>query len=163
MPRLTERKGERDMTRILIVDDEDTICKLYAEELRNEGYDVITTNVGKGLLEMIKEHRPELVVLDIRMGVYDGLDLLQDVRMAHYNLPVILCSAYSVYKCDMKSIAADYYVVKGYDLRELKAKVRMAIAGVEGMQLQLGEVLTGNHLPERIVPETDIMAFDTIQ
>jgi DNA-binding response OmpR family regulator len=115
------------MTRILIVDDEDTICKLYAEELRNEGYDVITTNVGKGLLEMIKEHRPELVVLDVRMGIYDGLNLLQDVRMAHYNLPVILCSAYSSFRYDPKAIAADYYVVKSVDLSELKNKIHMAL------------------------------------
>jgi hypothetical protein len=45
----------------------------------------------------------------------------------YYDLPVILCSAYSIFKHDIKSIPANYYVVKGADLRDLKAKVEMAL------------------------------------
>jgi DNA-binding response OmpR family regulator len=63
------------------------------------------------------------------MAEHDGLDLLQDVRKEYYNIPVILCSAYSSYKGDLKSIAADYYVVKSADLSELKQKIKMAIEG----------------------------------
>jgi DNA-binding response OmpR family regulator len=63
------------------------------------------------------------------MAEHDGLDLLQDIRKEYYNIPVILCSAYSSYKGDLKSIAADYYVVKSADLSELKQKIKMAIEG----------------------------------
>jgi DNA-binding response OmpR family regulator len=63
------------------------------------------------------------------MAEHDGLDLLQDVRKEYYNIPVILCSAYSSYKGDLKSIAADYYVVKSADLSELKQKIKMALEG----------------------------------
>jgi CheY-like chemotaxis protein len=45
------------------------------------------------------------------------------------NIPVILCSAYSSFKGDLKSIAADYYVVKSADLSELKQKIKMALEG----------------------------------
>ena len=117
------------MKKILIVDDEDVIRMLYAEELREEGYDVVTTGSGHGLIELVEQERPDLIVLDIKMAEHNGLDLLQDIRKEFYNIPVILCSAYSSYKGDLKSIAADYYVVKSADLSELKRKIKMALEG----------------------------------
>ncbi|MDL1976836.1 MAG: two-component system response regulator [Desulfobacterales bacterium C00003106] len=113
--------------KILIVDDEEVILMLYKEELEEEGYDVVTTSTGLGLLEKIETEKPKVVVLDIKMAEYNGLDLLQDIRKSYYNIPVILCSAYSSFKGDLKSIAADYYVVKSSDLTELKQKVKMAL------------------------------------
>jgi len=117
------------MKKILIVDDEEVIRMLYGEELEDEGYDVITTGSGHGLVELIGREEPDLIILDIKMAEHDGLDLLQDVRKEFYNIPVILCSAYSSYKGDLKSIAADYYVVKSADLAELKQKIKMALEG----------------------------------
>ena len=115
------------MKKLLVADDEDLLCQLYTEELRSEGYEVFTTNEGAGLIEMIEQHRPDLIVLDIRMGEHDGLDLLQDIRNAYYEMPVILCSAYSSFRHDLKSIAADHYVVKSADLTELKKKINTAL------------------------------------
>jgi len=123
----TKREDDEALPRILIVDDEDKICRLYAEGFRDEGYNVITTTDGGGLFEIIEQQKPEVIVLDIKVGIYDGLDLLQDIRNAHYSLPVILCSAYSSFKYDLKSVAADYYVVKSTDFSELKNKIHMAL------------------------------------
>jgi len=117
------------MNKILIVDDEEAILMLYHEELSNEGYEVVCTGDCKSLLDLIAEQRPDLVVLDIMMGEVNGLDILQEIRNLYYNLPVILCSAYPIYKYDMRFIAADYYVVKSFDLSELKLKVKMALEG----------------------------------
>ncbi|MBN1842835.1 MAG: response regulator [Deltaproteobacteria bacterium] len=117
------------MKKILIVDDEEVIRILYTEELEEEGYEVVTTGSGHGLIEVIEVEKPDLVVLDIKMAEHDGLDLLQDIRKDFYNIPVVLCSAYSSFKGDLKSIAADYYVVKSADLSELKQKIRMALEG----------------------------------
>jgi CheY-like chemotaxis protein len=115
------------MKKILIVDDEEVIRMLYSEELEEEGYEVVTTGTGQGLIELMAKEKPDLVVLDIKMAEHDGLDLLQDIRKDFYNIPVILCSAYSSFKGDLKSIAADYYVVKSADLTELKQKIKMAL------------------------------------
>ena len=115
------------MAKILIVDDEEHIRFLYSEELAEVGYEVITADSGEKLLERIELERPDLVVLDIKMVDYNGLDLLQDIRNKYYNLPVVLCTAYDTFKEDMKSIAADYYVIKSFDLTELKTKIAMAI------------------------------------
>jgi two-component system response regulator (stage 0 sporulation protein F) len=117
------------MKKILIVDDEEVIRMLYGEELEEEGYKVVTAGSGHGLMEMIEREKPDLVILDIKMAEHDGLDLLQEIRKSFYNIPVILCSAYSSFKGDLKSIAADYYVVKSADLSELKQKIKMALEG----------------------------------
>jgi DNA-binding response OmpR family regulator len=115
------------MAKILIVDDEEHIRYLYSEELSDAGYEVITAENGYMLLEKIEEEKPDLVVLDIKMVDYNGLDLLQDIRNKFYDLPVVLCTAYDTFKENMKSIAADFYVIKSFDLSELKNKIAMAL------------------------------------
>ncbi|MCP4665450.1 MAG: response regulator [Deltaproteobacteria bacterium] len=115
------------MAKILIVDDEEHIRYLYSEELTEVGYEVITADSGYKLLEKIEKEKPDLIVLDIKMVDYNGLDLLQDIRNTLYDLPVVLCTAYDTFKEDMKSIAADFYVIKSFDLSELKNKIAMAL------------------------------------
>lgn len=119
------------MAKVLIVDDEASIRTLCAEELADEGYEVVTTGEGKAVLDLIATTHPSVVVLDIRMDDCDGLDLLQEVRNAHPDLPIILNTAYDSYREDVKSVAADYYVVKSYDLSELKKRILEVIKKVE--------------------------------
>ena len=115
------------MARILIVDDEEHIRTLYTLELEDEGHTVRALETGKDLPDQIEKFQPEVVVLDIKMVDISGLDVLQEVRNKYYDLPVILCSAYGSYKGDLKSIAADYYVVKSSNLSELKEKIYSAL------------------------------------
>ena len=115
------------MARILLVDDEEYIRELYTEELSAEGHNVATAATGHNLVKKIDNLQPEVVVLDIRLVDYDGLELLQEIRNEHHDLPVILCTAYDTYKYDQKSIAADYYVIKSFDLSQLKTALLRAI------------------------------------
>jgi len=117
------------MAKILLVDDEEHIRVLYQEELKEEGYDVVTAATGHGLLNMIAGERPDVVVLDIRLADENGLELLQEIRNTYYDLPVILCSAYESFKKDVTTIAADAYVVKSSDLNPLKKAIRRAVEG----------------------------------
>lgn len=117
------------MNKILIVDDDKFMRMLYDFELSEAGYKVSTIADGSGLMDAIARERPDLVLLDVKLGEYNGLDLLQEIRNKIYNLPVILCSAYPIYKYDSRAIAADYYVVKNANLVELKLKIRMALEG----------------------------------
>jgi DNA-binding response OmpR family regulator len=119
------------MAKILVVDDEEHIRLLYSEELRDAGYEVITAESGYKLLELIEREKPDLVVLDIKMVDYNGLDLLQDIRTKFYDIPVILSTAYDTFKEDTRSMAADFYVVKSFDLTELKKKIAMALEARE--------------------------------
>ena len=115
------------MAKILVVDDEEHIRLLYSEELSETGYEVITAADGYKLIERIETEKPDLVVLDIKMVDYNGLDLLQEIRNKFYDMPVILCTAYDTFKEDIKSIAADFYVIKSFDLTELKKKIATAL------------------------------------
>ena len=108
------------MATILLVDDERYILQYYSEELTEDGHEIVSLDSGDSLLEKIYLYRPDVVVLDIKLGRWDGLELLQAIRKDFYNLPVILCTAYDTFKRDPRSIAADYYVVKSHDLSELR-------------------------------------------
>ena len=122
------------MARILVVDDEEHIRLFYSEELSEEGHRVWTVATGHELLERIRHIKPEVVVLDIRLVDYDGLELLQQIRNQYHNLPVIISTAYDTYKEDPKSMAADYYVVKSFDLSELKMAIQKALEGNASFQ-----------------------------
>ena len=140
-------KGGVRMARILLVDDERNILKYYTEELSGDGHQVVAVDSGDQLLGTIGLHQPDVVVLDIKLVGWDGLELLQDIRNRYYDLPVILCSAYETFKEDPRSIAADYYVVKSFDLSELKTKIRMA---------------TDTHLPAQILETQNALPPDSI-
>lgn len=115
--------------RVLVVDDEKHIRMLYKEELEAEGYAVSTSDGQEAILDVIAREKPHVVVLDIKLGPnLSGLDLLQEIRSKDQQLPVILSTAYDSFQHDLKSIAADYYVVKSVELEELKNKVSMAMS-----------------------------------
>ena len=111
------------MAKILIVDDDDNICLLYEEELKDAGYEVEVANNGKECIDKVKAGKIDLIVMDIRMPEMDGLEALGKVIAQHKNIPIILNSAYSSYRDDFRSWGADAYVVKSSDLTELKDKI----------------------------------------
>ncbi|MFP5240307.1 MAG: response regulator [Acidobacteriota bacterium] len=115
--------------KVLVVDDEKHIRMLYQEELESEGYVVATSDGEEPILSVLEREKPAVVVLDIKLGpTRSGLDLLQEIRGKDQLIPVILSTAYDSFQHDLKSIAADYYVVKSVDLTELKSKVSQAMA-----------------------------------
>ena len=125
------------MARILIVDDEEHIRRYYTEELSEEGHTVFTVASGHNLLRRIDSFQPEAVVLDIRLEDYDGLELLQEIRNRFYDLPVVLCTAYDTYEYDEKAAAANSYVIKSFDLSELKTAIQRAIDADTSIHLTL--------------------------
>jgi DNA-binding NtrC family response regulator len=112
------------MTKILIVDDEVNVRKLYSEELRSEGYETISASTVKEALETVEREDPDLVILDIKLGEESGIDALMKIAKQRKRLPVILNSAYSIYRDNFQTWAADAYIVKSVDLAPLKEKIR---------------------------------------
>jgi DNA-binding response OmpR family regulator len=116
------------MHRILVVDDEDYVRQYYIEELSDEGYQVATVPSGCCLPDVIDLFQPHVLVMDIKLQKYDGLNLLKYIRRRCYDMQVILCSACDTYIDDQSSVNADYYVIKSSDLSELKEKIKESIA-----------------------------------
>lgn len=109
---------------ILLVEDDQNQRALYEEELLDEGYRVVTAGDGRAALLAVKEHSPDLVVMDINMPLMDGLDALSQMMEHDSHIPVIINSAYASYKESFSSWSADAYIVKSSDLSELKQTVK---------------------------------------
>src|ERR1700687_5688112 len=116
------------MAKILVVDDEDSIRLLYAEELAEEGHEVSTAASAVEAVAKLDEQTYDLVVLDIKLKNESGLDLLQKIVKERHEMPVILCTAFSCYKDDFSTWLADGYVVKSSDLTELKDEIKRVLA-----------------------------------
>ncbi len=110
--------------KILVVDDEDSIHLLYKEELEEEGYVVISAMSGEEALKAFDDQMPDLVILDINMPGMNGIEVLRQMKEKRPDIPVILSSAYPEYKQDLASWASDDYIVKSFNLDELKASVK---------------------------------------
>jgi DNA-binding NtrC family response regulator len=116
------------MKKLLVVDDESNIRRLYAQELSEEGYQVITAASAPEAVEKLGESIYDLVVLDIKLKNESGLDLLQKIVRERHDMPVILCTAFSCYKDDFSTWLADGYVVKSSDTQELKDEIKRILA-----------------------------------
>lgn len=79
---------------VLLVDDEKDFRQLMQFWLESKGYSATVASNGQDALEMIAKKRPDVVFLDIRMPVMDGIETLKRIRDTDKTLPVILISAY---------------------------------------------------------------------
>ncbi|OPX19401.1 MAG: two-component system response regulator [Desulfobacca sp. 4484_104] len=112
------------MKKILVADDEMSIRLLYSEELKDEGYEVLTAADGREALDIVEKNPLDLVILDIKMPEMSGIEVLRQIKEKNPNLPVLLSSAYSEYKQDFGTWASEEYLVKSSDLEDLKAAVK---------------------------------------
>lgn len=116
------------MAKLLVVDDEANIRLLYAQELSDEGYQVVTAASALEAVEKLETESFELAVIDIKLKNESGIELLQRIVKERHTLPVILCTAFSCYKDDFSAWLADGYVVKSSDLQELKDEIARVLA-----------------------------------
>jgi len=112
------------MEKVLCVDDDLSLLRLYQEELTEDGYKVILAKDGKEALNKFEKESPNVVVMDIRMPVMDGIETLTAMLGKDRQVPVILNTAYPQYRENFMTWGAEAYVIKSSDLTELKQKIR---------------------------------------
>jgi DNA-binding response OmpR family regulator len=117
-------KGVAIMKKILLVEDEKTLCLLYEEELAKEGYVVKAVYDADAALEELAKSSYDLIITDIRMPGKNGIELITQIMGLRKDIPIIINSAYQSYKDDFMTWAADAYVVKSASLDELKRKIK---------------------------------------
>ncbi len=129
--------------RILVVDDDPPSVKMISFLLREEGYDVTSTDNGSAALELVDREAPDLVILDVMMPYLDGFEVCRRIRQK-MDVPIIFLSAKgeTVDKVTGLQLGADDYLAKPFEPAELLARVkavmrRVTALAMEDMQSQL--------------------------
>ncbi|MEW6397898.1 MAG: sigma-54 dependent transcriptional regulator [Bacillota bacterium] len=123
-------KGRSSMRpRLLLVDDEPNMAWLLRQILGEE-YDLCAASCGQEALHRLRTERPDLALVDMRLGQEDGLQLLQDLRKVHPGMPVIVLTAYATVKTAVEAMKAGAfdYVPKPFDPEELKLTLQRALS-----------------------------------
>jgi CheY-like chemotaxis protein len=116
------------MTTILVVEDDKNQRLLYEQELKLEGYEIVTASDGKEALGKVQEQLPDVIIMDINIPKMDGIETMGKILSRNKEIPIIINTAYSNYKDNFMSWAADAYIVKSSDLSELKNTVKEVLA-----------------------------------
>jgi DNA-binding response OmpR family regulator len=109
--------------KILVVDDDLHVQRLYKEEFEDEGYEVVVASNGQEAIEKFEKEVPDIVTLDILLPDIDGIRVLRQMKEKNPKIPVIMSTAYD-YRDDFAVWASEAYIVKSSDLEELKAMIK---------------------------------------
>ena len=132
---------------ILVVDDDPRLLVLLADQLRDDGYDVITARDGTEALRRLETSWPDLVVVDLMMPGMDGLTFAREVK-SRADLPIVVLSAIDAgdSKADLLTEVAEDYITKPYHYPELRARIQRILRRlgdrVPRQSLALGPDLT---------------------
>jgi len=126
--------------RILIIEDDDLILKMLRRSLVYEGYQVDTAFDGEGGLNLMRDNKPALVILDWMLPGMDGLEVCRRIRELG-NQPVLMLTAKDTLENRVQGLdaGADDYQVKPFELDELLARIR---ALLRRTQVERAPVLT---------------------
>jgi DNA-binding response OmpR family regulator len=119
-------------TRILLVDDEQSVQTLLSYPLVKEGYEVITAGDGREALDRFAEQRFDLIVLDIMLPTLDGIEVCRRIR-TRSRVPIIMLTAKGdeIDKVLGLEMGADDYITKPFSVREFRSRVRAALRRAE--------------------------------
>ncbi|MBI1870694.1 MAG: response regulator [Chlamydiae bacterium] len=117
---------------VLIVDDEEQICRIIQKVLSREGYLTTTAFSGEEALKQLKRTPVDLVVVDLKMPSMDGLEMLKQAHKFQKKLRAILLTAYGTASSAREAMNLDVYdfLTKPFDNQLLKKVVREALSEV---------------------------------
>jgi DNA-binding NtrC family response regulator len=117
-------------SRILIVDDDEVSCQLFAETLEQEGYRVDQAHSGDEALVLLRDNLHDLLVIDVRMPGLTGLEVTRTVHAKHASLPIIVMTAFGSMETAIEAIheGAFDFISKPMNLEEIKKTVARALA-----------------------------------
>jgi CheY-like chemotaxis protein len=120
------------MPRILLIEDEEAIQAMLSLRLERAGYEVALANNGEEGLSMVRQTQPDLILMDIRMPVLDGLETAQQLKQSHQtaHIPIIALTADSLLGDREKCLAAgcDEYETKPIVFPQLMDKIQRLLA-----------------------------------
>ena len=118
-----------DCGHIVVVDDDPSLCQMVTRYLEDHNVPTKSASNKTELCRHFAETLPSLIILDLRLGQDDGLDLLREIRL-HSDVPIIITTGHRPDEIDRivgLELGADDYIVKPFSLRELLARVRAVL------------------------------------
>jgi len=113
--------------KILIVDDEIHILELLKLNLEIYGYEVFTTDTGKGVMSLIEKIKPDIILLDLMLPEVNGIDICKRIRnnssLNEIRILIISAKSEEIDKIVCLEIGADDYITKPFSLREIIARI----------------------------------------
>lgn len=104
--------------KIVVVEDEPAICNMYKMKLESSGFDVAVAFDGKEGLEVIKKHKPALILLDIKMPVMSGDEMLEKLRQTDWGADIHVVILTNISRDEaphnLRLLNIDRYVVKAH-------------------------------------------------
>ena len=133
------------LKKILIVEDDPGIQMSLNDEFESEGYQVIAANNGEKGLMMIREKKPDLIILDIMLPELDGYEVCKRLRKEGNNTPIIMLTVRDkeIDKVLGLELGADDYVTKPFSLRELLARVKSIFRRTEDHPIDINSYHIG--------------------
>jgi two-component system OmpR family response regulator len=130
--------------RVLVVDDEVNIAELLQMALRYEGWDVQTAHSGRKAVAAAKQYAPDVIVLDMMLPDYDGLEVLRKVHAFSPDVPVLFLTARDSVEDRVAGLTAggDDYVTKPFSLEEVVARLRALLRRAGATEPRSTAVLT---------------------
>jgi DNA-binding response OmpR family regulator len=125
------------MPTVVVIEDEDLIADAVAARLRSEGFDVEVASDGPSGVEAVERVRPDLVVLDLMLPGFDGLEVCRRIQRDR-PVPVLMLTARDA-ETDLLvglAVGADDYLTKPFSPRELVARIRTILRRVERSTMQ---------------------------
>ena len=118
--------------KILVVDDEEGSRESLRMILK-ENHQIFTAKDGEEGLDLLKKENPHLVILDVKLPGMDGIDVLQQIKQIHPDIPVIVVSGLGTHKTviDALRLGASDYLAKPIDVIQVKETVRKALFQAE--------------------------------
>lgn len=146
------------MAKIIIIDDDEAICELVKINLELQGHTCIySTDATRGFA-LIKQEEPNLVILDVMMGLVSGYDVAQKIRQTPQisKMPIIMLTALGELnnKLEGFNCGADDYITKPFEIEELKARTLALLnrSGAEIPSLRVKEILSKGDIT--LIPES---------
>lgn len=124
------KKEEKIKGKILVVDDDASVCEVLKRFLIKKGYEVLVAHNGKEAIDKIKKERPHLLLLDIKMPVMDGIETLKEVRKIDREVGIIMITANEDLELARETlkIGAFDYIAKPLNFEYLETAVMAKIA-----------------------------------
>ena len=125
------------MPKILVVDDEPTLVETIRYSLKKEGYEIVVALDGLKALEVARQERPDLVILDVMLPGLDGFEVCRALRRETI-VPILMLTARDdeIDKVVGLEIGADEYMTKPFSMRELIARVRAMLRRVQMLRAE---------------------------